>query len=315
VLNAAFIISSHANAYVERPLPIGLYGGRRFRFIFLQHGVIINDLSRWLNPKRINLFVTSTVDEYASITSDGSPYVFTQKDTVLTGLPRHDALLKVAAASAPLARRRILVMPTWRKSLSDLLEAAGPAADTAGILEASTFGANWSALLRSGTVADLIAGGIDVRVLLHPNLSPFSAFLDLPEQVARLEWGAVDIQQELVDCSLLVTDYSSVTFDAALVNTPVIYFQFDQEDFFAGSQPVRRGYFDYVRDGFGPVSSDVAGCERDIADLAARGFRPDDVHAARAEAAFGMRDGNACSRIYREILALDERHRPVLAVE
>ena len=39
----------------------------RYRFMFLQHGVIKDDISRWLNSKRISLMLTSTPAEYKSI--------------------------------------------------------------------------------------------------------------------------------------------------------------------------------------------------------------------------------------------------------
>lgn len=82
--------------------------------VFLQHGVIKDNLSGWLNSKEaINCLVTTTPDEYHSIVNDGSPYKYSRKDVVLTGLPRHDALLDRQSKS----ERLIVIMPTWRKTL------------------------------------------------------------------------------------------------------------------------------------------------------------------------------------------------------
>jgi hypothetical protein len=39
----------------------------------------------------------------------------------------------------------------------------------------------------------------------------------------------------------------------------VFYLQFDKEEFYRGAHNWRRGYFDYERDGFGPVARTV--CE------------------------------------------------------
>ncbi len=54
----------------------------------------------------------------------------------------------------------------------------------------------------------------------------------------------------LTDSSLLVTDYSSVFFDFAYMDKPVLYFWFDDENFFAQYE---KGYFNCRKDGFGPV--------------------------------------------------------------
>ena len=79
------IISSHADTEVTNPFLrqidhfVNLYN---FKFVFLQHGIIRNDLSKWLNrfEKNIATFVTSAEPEYDSILK--YPY-FYQKENVL----------------------------------------------------------------------------------------------------------------------------------------------------------------------------------------------------------------------------------------
>src|SRR5699024_13533 len=61
--------------------------------------------------------VTSTVDEFASIVGDHSPYKLSAKEVSLTGMPRHDVLAKKAAAYALDGQSIITVMPTWRQFL------------------------------------------------------------------------------------------------------------------------------------------------------------------------------------------------------
>ena len=57
--------------------------------------------------------------------------------------------------------------------------------------------------------------------------------------------------------SLVVCDYSSAVFDFAYLRKPIVYAQFDAEDFFGGKHTVKKGYFDYERDGFGEVEHDL----------------------------------------------------------
>ena len=58
--------------------------------------------------------------------------------------------------------------------------------------------------------------------------------------------------------ALLVTDYSSVAFEIAYIEKPVIYYQFDAEQFYGGGHLGFAGYFDFARDGFGPI------CETEV---------------------------------------------------
>ncbi len=63
--------------------------------------MIKDDLSLWLNPKNIDLFVVSTTDELESVTADGTGYRFTRKEVRNTGLPRFDRLLALGRTVAP----------------------------------------------------------------------------------------------------------------------------------------------------------------------------------------------------------------------
>lgn len=87
LLNTQHLISSQADHYIVRPLDPRRFGSKSWRFTFLQHGVTKDDLSRWLNGKPISRFVTASIDEYESIAGDHTPYLFTTKETRLTGFP------------------------------------------------------------------------------------------------------------------------------------------------------------------------------------------------------------------------------------
>ena len=78
MLNAQHLISSHVDHPVVRPEAITAIAPPKWRFTFLQHGVIKDDISTWLNGKHIDVFVTSTPGEQESIAGDH------------TALPLHD---------------------------------------------------------------------------------------------------------------------------------------------------------------------------------------------------------------------------------
>jgi hypothetical protein len=122
MLNCAELISSQLDEHVAEPIDRRRYGRGTWRLTFLQHGVTNDDLSRSFNRYPLSRLITATEQEHRSIAGDQTPYVFTGKEVVLTGLPRHDRLLRVAADQSGVATDRLLlVMPTWRRDLVEVL--------------------------------------------------------------------------------------------------------------------------------------------------------------------------------------------------
>lgn len=298
---ASKVISSHADAYV-----MDFLGKARpvdQQFVFLQHGVIMNDLSVWLNPKDISCFVTSAKQEYQSISGNGS-YNFSAKETALTGLPRHDRLRELADSRTP---TDILVMPTWRNALM-----AAPTGDSARRtlvedVEQSLYFTSWTSLLASPQLQALAerTGG-QVVFFPHANMQSVLDRVDLPDHVVVKSHEGTSIQELFASAAVLITDYSSVAFEVALIERPVIYFQFDEQEFFEQQNTYTRGYFDYRQDGFGPVvttEEDVLSACTSILE-SRDGWWQD--YGPRIEDFFAFRDTDNCARVVRAIEALDE---------
>lgn len=311
-LNATHVVSSQAGPYVYNPELLRPVGTPSWRFVFLQHGVIATDLSRWLNRREFDLFLTTTTDEFASIAGDESLYRFTTREVALTGLPRHDRLFRLAAAAGPAQRRRILVLPTWREYLLGKIGPKGERElldDFAGTRYAQA----WTGLLRSPRLAALAREhDATIAFMPHPNVQPYLDQLDLPDHVEVLSYGGNDIQEVLVSAQVVVTDFSSIVFDAAYVGRPIVYYQFDQAEAFGGTHTVRQGYFSYEQDGFGPVVATLDGALDALEDIARAGFEPSPEHAARMERTFPVRDDGSCARVVDAIAAID-RPEPLRA--
>lgn len=302
---ASKVISSHADAYV-----MDFLGKARpvdQQFVFLQHGVIMNDLSVWLNPKDISCFVTSAKREYQSISGDGS-YNFSAKETALTGLPRHDRLRELADSRTP---TDILVMPTWRNALM-----AAPTGDSARRTlvedaEQSLYFTSWTSLLASPRLQALAerTGG-QVVFFPHANMQSVLDQVRLPDHVVVKSHEGTSIQELFASAAVLITDYSSVAFEVALIERPVIYFQFDEQEFFEQQNTYTRGYFDYRQDGFGPVVT----TEEDVLSACTGIIESRDSwwqdYGPRIESFFAFRDTDNCARVVRAIEALDEPRPP-----
>src|SRR5690606_12503957 len=135
--------------------------------------------------------------------------------------------------------------------------------------------------------------GLTLSFMPHPNMQPYLSDLALPESVEVLTYADNDVQEVLCSSSVVVTDFSSIVFDAAYIDRPVIYYQFDQVEAFGGSHTVRQGYFDFGSDGFGPVCHDEASVVSELSKVASNGFEMEAVYQARVGEAFGDRDGDA----------------------
>lgn len=301
---ARHVISSHADDYV--------FGGRfgqsyrgscRYKFTFLQHGVIQNDLSRWLNRKVIDCFVVSSENEYGSLVNDG-PYKYTGREIVLCGLARHDRLRKLSAAKS---ERLILIMPTWRLEVVGPVIGAGNERAINPNFGKTSYATAWRDLLNSPELkrlADL--HDFKVGFFPHANIQPYIAEFSVPGNIEIFSHNpSVTIQDLFARASIVVTDYSSVAFEAAAIERSVLYYQFDRDHLDGGAHIFRSGYFSYEEDGFGPVCHDLAEVVRELETLMARDGRPSDDYLARMLGTFAFRDQNNCERIVGAIEAMD----------
>lgn len=315
--NCTHVLSSHADAPVMAPPEIQEFMEPKWHFTFLQHGVIKDDLSRWLNYKRIDLFVVSTVPEYASIAGDHTPYPFTTKETILTGLPRFDRLAEMGRRFPGEERDLVLLTPTWRNWLVDNLAAGSQERNLGSSILESEFVREWVGLLKDPALAKACTdAGLKLAFLPHPNLQKLLEQLDLPEHVTTLFYEGNDVQEYFARARVLVTDYSSIAFNAAYLERPVVYFQFDGEAVLSGAHVGQRGYFDYERDGFGPVTADIPATVAAVTEAIAHGGDPLPQYMRRIEETFPQRGGGSCERVVQEVLRStrpDRDTEPVLA--
>jgi CDP-glycerol glycerophosphotransferase (TagB/SpsB family) len=314
LFSAAHVASSHVDKFVLVPLEPKRFGPPRWRFSFLEHGVIKDDLSRWLNSKPLDLFVASSEAEYESIVGDGTPYVFTSKEVKLTGLPRHDALIAKREMTPASSRNLILIMPTWRLNLVGEAVSSGNDRRKRSGFAQSNYAVALAGLLHSdGLRAFAKLHGLDIVFMPHPNMRPYLADFDAPDYVKVVSYDDEDIQQLLARGRLFITDYSSIAFNAAAIELRSLYFQFDQREFFSGSHTGRRGYFDYERDGFGPVCVTLTEFEAALETLLLDDEQSEE-YLRRMRDVYVFHDCNNSARVFEAIRALDDPAPPVSPV-
>jgi len=297
------IVSSHADRHVVDYFGDGSLNSKHF--VFLQHGVIKDDLSKWLNTKnRIDIFVTASPKEWGSIASDGNRYKFTKKEVLLTGLPRHDELLRIQAKIAP--ENLIFIMPTWRAGLLNKGMRISDRAGHPNDLSNSIYIKAWREFMNSELLAKS-ATEKSYKIIFHPHseMIPHIKEFKVPEWV-EINTDNQSFQKIFSRAKIMITDYSSAAFDFAFLNKPVLYYQFDEADVFNGTHIYQKGYFDYRKDGFGPVCTTQEALLVELEALLQNNGKSEDVYLERMKQFLPLRDGNCCQRVYDAIVALNQ---------
>lgn len=306
---ADVIISSQADEYIINPLWRQGLAGHVFRdfycrqkFVFLQHGVIKDDLSRWLNRfnKNIDGFVCAAHKEAQSILDYN--YHYKPENVWLTGLPRYDRLYHNE-------KKHIMVMPTWRKWLMQDFNAADSDKDATHVredIEKTEFYDFYHDLLNNSRLLNACDEyGYKLCFMPHTNLREA---MDKFCEDERVNTYGLDIKYRdaFARADLLITDYSSTAMDFAYLRKPVLYAQFDKEQFFSGEHTYDKGYFEYEEDGFGEVFYDVESLIDTVISYMQSGCQLKEPYRKRIDDFFAYDDKNNCERIYQKILQLTE---------
>jgi len=310
---ASKVISSYFDEYISDYFKDKYEYSKKF--VFLQHGVIHTDLSKWLNDKPNMLcFITTTKDEYQAIISDDSHYQVGLKEVVLTGLPRHDQLL----TNNKLDSNIILIMPTWRASVvGEIIGNSNVRKINEEFME-TEYAQHWHDLLHNETLEKL-AEKYDYKIVFapHANVAPYINQLNVPSYIATWQASTANnsMQQLFQESKLMITDYSSVAFEMGLLEKTVLYYQFDEENFFSGKHTVQRGCFSYENDGFGPVVTEEEALLIELEKILTNDGKPLEPYANRIQNTFAYRDTNNCERVYEAILDLDRPDTSVTPVK
>ncbi|MEY8390569.1 CDP-glycerol glycerophosphotransferase family protein [Lachnospiraceae bacterium 45-W7] len=298
------IVSSQGEDHVFQPFFEQSYFYKdifhRQKFVFLQHGIIKDDLSRWLTKanKNISIFVTSTRMEYQSVVNGA--YHYDENVVKCTGLPRFDYLYDDSETE-----NMITFMPTWRSYLVSALDAKENKRALTDGFEDSSYCQMYRQVFsdqRLYEAADKY--GYKIRLMMHHAMPDACIkYFNCGDKVDVLD-RKTRYRKIFADSKLVVTDYSSAVFDIAYLRKPVLYFQQDVEEFFSGKHNYDKGYFDYERDGFGEVEYTAEGLVNRIIEYMEHGCQLKNSYKKRIEETFLYNDKENCKRVYVEIRKL-----------
>lgn len=256
-------------------------------FVFLQHGITINKAPFCYKAhSNADLFICGAKPEYNFAISELG---YSKDEAVYTGFSRFDDLHVFSAD-----KTKILLMPTWRIYLSR--------DETADFLS-SKYYRSYSSLLNDTRLIDYLEkNNLVLQFYLHHEMRPFEKYFKSSSSSIQVldDDSENGIQELLKSCSLFITDYTSAQFDCAYMHKPIIYFQFDFDEFTANHY--EKGYFDYHKHGFGPVTSSVNQVVDQIIRVHLEQFVMGGLYENRMKDFFILHDKNNSERIFASVL-------------
>lgn len=295
LFRAKYLISTHDH-YV---LPMNATNWREFkilygwlapglRFVFLQHGIEQWDAEE--NSKfsrtKFDFFVTSTRAE----TEEISHYGYPEGTIIETGMPRLDKL-KIGKPIQAM-KHIILFSPTWRQYLADV--------DRETFLE-STYFKKVNGVLTDEKLHSILTEN-NAELYFMPPHHEIQAFLnEFSDESNTIRLVSVDeysLKKVLMESSLMITDYSSISMDFAFMERPVIYYQFDQKEFAQGHYKYKERYFTHERDGFGPIVTEIDELISSVNQVVLNNYKMTEFYKKRADKFFTLKDTQNADRLF-----------------
>ena len=254
--------------------------------VFLQHGITKDNAKMFYYKNTyFKYFICGAKKEYDFIKEN---FGYPEKNLIYTGLARFDNL-----HSNKNINKQILLIPTWRRWFET--------SNSNTLFINSNYYQKWNAFINNKELIKLLEDNNTTLVFYpHYAMKKFvSNFNVNSPNVKIIKDDNVDIQQLLIDSSLMITDYSSVYMDFAYMKKPIIHYQFDYEDY--RKSHFEEGYFKYESDSFGEIVSNEEDLIKGIEKYLSNNYQVEEKYLNRMKEFFPLHDKNNSKRIY-EIL-------------
>lgn len=249
--------------------------------IFLQHGIIKDNAKMfYFNRTKFRIFICGAKKEYEYVKKF---FNYPKGYVAYTGLARYDNL--------NLDKKKnnfILIYPTWRNYIKNQKEF-------------DAFMKNYYDLINNKKLINCLEKyDIIVQLVLHKNMKKFKLNKNTKSKNIKINHNEeVDIQDLINKTDLLITDFSSLYFDIAYRQRPIIYYQFDTDNY--RKKQLEEGYFSYQNNGFGKVVKKQDIVIDEIKRYVENNFKVEELYYNRMKDFFERRDSKNCERIFREI--------------
>lgn len=276
---------SRKHLYVWRPKPNLIVSRMRKKpTYFLQHGVTA--------LKRVDsLFGAHGSSPMAHITTTSEYeqrimdkyFGYSPVNAPIVGFTRWDVL---EDKSDP-EKRLILVMPTWRAWLEEKTDE--------DFLNSDYF-RNYMEMLRDRSLSECLReSNTKLIFFIHPKFKDFlNKFSTDSENIELVQFGSKPLNEIMMQCSMLITDYSSVCWDMYYMGKPVVFYQFDYDMYMEN----HGSYLDMENELFGERYTELEDVIRSIRDNIANGFRESERAREMRSKYFKYIDSDNSKRTY-----------------
>lgn len=255
--------------------------------VFLQHGVLYQDYEMFYQKNtKFKVFITGAKPEYEFVKTK---YGYKNNEIKYTGLARFDNLHDFKVDN-----KIILYIPTWRRWL-----------DTKDKFENSNYYKRISSLINNKELEEILERNNKyLYFYLHQSTEKYiNLYNKHNKRIRILNSKTADIQDLLKKGALLITDYSSIFTDFVYMKKPIIYYQYDKEEFINKHiSNYRKSYFDFEKDGFGKVLNKEEDLLKEINYFIKNNFQIRKNHLKKIQDFFIIYDNKNCERIYNYLM-------------
>lgn len=289
---ASLLISSDTKAHSyawHSPASLYRFMVKWKKNVFLQHGVIYyKQCHKGLKKNGTNecdLFIVSSEVEKKIILDN---FGYSANEIAVTGLGRWDVLRDKSDDK----EKMILVMPTWRSWLEEA---------TKETFEESDYYKKYMEFLNYECLHEFLKEKkVNLVFYIHPKFREYiSAFSTQSPYIKMIEFGSEPLNEIIMKCNMMITDYSSACWDVYYQGKPVLFYIFDFEMY----NEVQGSYVDMRTDAFGDVTDNMPELLEAIKYYEANGFKEKEKYADMREELLPYIDDKNCDRIYDSIMS------------
>lgn len=166
---------------------------------------------------------------------------FTPAQVPVTGLARHDALIARNNLTAP--EKVVLIFPTWRDELRKVNQIE---------FQESDYYQYYNELINDPALLELVQqNNYKIKFHLHPEMMPYIHLFESKHNT--VEFVKDDVFELILKSEILITDYSSLSWDFDILNKNIIFYHFDKSHF----DLKRSGYCHSDADWPGDICLDI----------------------------------------------------------
>ncbi|UCZ52718.1 CDP-glycerol glycerophosphotransferase family protein [Bacillus shivajii] len=253
--------------------------------VFLQHGILgrkkVEYYKKFYKMPYNFICVSSEGEKQLLIEEFG----YKEEEVFITGLSRFDTLTKDHVKE----KHQILLIPTWRDWIT-----------TQNKFDESEYFMKYKSLLQNKQLHQLLEK-YKMELVFYPHYRMQHFFKSKNIKTHPLitihSTGETDLQSLLIESKLMITDYSSVSFDFNYLNKPVIFYHFDESRFF------NKGILRPIEETFlGDILTEEHELINYLGDYASKSFDEKTTFSDQKHNIFKYQDQNNSERIFKEVL-------------